>query len=80
MAMESKTYPIRKYTNGYEAHNIDMHPHGKIYRDPHNSTGLVALPCESLMLLKKDWTVVQFLNTITDLNRIEEELDLHRIL
>lgn len=71
---------IRKYENGYEAHLIDKHPHGKTYRDPHNPTDIVAFPEESIMLLTMDWTVVLFLNTIEDLNRTECELNLKRVL
>lgn len=72
--------PFRKYTNGYEAHLIDGHPNGKIYRDPHNPSGLVALPEESIMLLTECWSVVMFLNTIEDLNRIENEMNLKRVI
>lgn len=71
---------LRKYENGYEAHLIDKHPHGKTYRDPHNPTDIVAFPEESIMLLTMDWTVVLFLNTIEDLNRTECELNLKRVL
>ncbi len=71
---------IRRYENGYEAHLIDKHPHGKTYRDPHNPTDIVAFPEESIMLLTMDWTVVLFLNTIEDLNRTECELNLKRVL
>lgn len=71
---------IRRYENGYEAHLIDVHPHGKIYRDQHNPSDIVAFPEESIMLLTKYWTVVMFLNTIEDLNRIETEMNLRRMI
>jgi len=76
----AKVLPFRKYENGYEAHAIDKHPHGKTYRDPHNPSGIVALPQESIMLLTSTWSVVMFLNTIEDLNRIECEMKLRRVL
>ena len=70
---------IRRYKNGYEAHYIDRTLHGKTYRMEGNPTGLVALPEEKIMLLTRDWTVVVFLEDLADLNRIECELNLHRI-
>ena len=71
---------LRRYENGYEAHVIDKHPHGKTYRDPHNPSDIVALPQESIMLLTSTWSVVMFLDTIEDLNRIECEMNLRRVL
>ena len=71
---------LRRYQNGYEAHIIDNHPHGNIYRDPHNSTGIMAQPDETIMLLQDCGVVVMFLNTIDDLNRIEGEMNLKRII
>lgn len=71
--------PFRKYENGYEAYLIDRHPHGKIYRDPHNPSGIVALPQESIMLVNSLWVVVMFLETTEDLNRIEKEMNLRRV-
>ena len=76
---EVETSLIRRYRNGYEAHYIDRTLHGKTYRMAGNPTGLVALPEEKIMLLTRDWTVVVFLEDLADLNRIECELNLHRI-
>jgi len=76
MAAESL---IRRYENDYEAHVIDKHPHGKMYRDPHNPSDIVAYPEESIMLLHLG-TVVVFLNNISDLNRTENELKLKRVI
>ena len=72
--------PFRKYENGYEAYLIDEHPHGKIYRDPHNPSNIVALPQESIMLVNSLRVVVMFLETIEDLNNIEKEMNLRRVL
>ena len=69
---------IRKYTNGYEAHWIDDHLHGKTYRDVHNGLGYVALPDEQIMLLNGSGVVVVFLESLSDLDRMEEELRLQR--
>lgn len=71
---------LRRYENGYEAHDIDKHPHGKIFRDPHNPSGIVALPERSIMLLNTCGVVVVFLNNIEDLNRIECAMNLRRVL
>lgn len=71
---------LRKYENGYEAHLIDKHPHGKTYRTLGNPSGLLAYPEESIMLLNRYWTVVMFLETIEDLDRIEFEMNLKRVL
>ena len=67
---------IRGYSNGYTAHWIDMHPHGKVYRDVNNGLGYVAFPDEQIMLLHRDGPVVMFLNTIEDLDRIEKRMKL----
>lgn len=69
---------IRGYANGYTAHWIDMHPHGKTYRTLDNASGLVALPDEQIMLLHRDGPVVMFLETTGDLDRIEKEMHLQR--
>lgn len=69
---------IRGYANGYTAHWIDMHPHGKTYRTFDNASGLVALPDEQIMLLHRDGPVVMFLKTFDDLDRIEKEMHLVR--
>lgn len=71
---------IRKYNNGYEAHWIDIHPHGEIYRDVHNNLGYVAFPDEQIMLLNNSGVVVVFLNSLSDLDRIEKELHLQKPL
>lgn len=71
---------IRKYANGYEAHWIDSHPHGKTYRDVHNGLGYVALPNEQIMLLNSSGVVVVFLESLSDLDRMEEELHLQQAL
>ena len=76
----AKASLIRRYENGYEAHAIDKHPHGKTYRNPHNPTGIVAFPEEGIMLLTSTWSVVMFLDTIEDLNRIECEMKLKRVI
>ena len=77
---QSKVSLLRRYENGYEAHIIDNHPHGKIYRDVHNPLDIVAFPEESVMLLTKDGVVVMFLNTISDMNEIEQKMNLKRII
>lgn len=69
---------IRGYANGYTAHWIDMHPHGKTYRTLDNASGLVALPDEQIMLLHRDGPIVMFLETLNDLDRIEKEMRLVR--
>lgn len=69
---------IRKYTNGYEAHWIDGHPHGKTYRDVHNGLGYVAYPNEQIMLLNSSWVVVVFLESLSDLDKMEKELKLQK--
>ena len=69
---------IRGYANGYTAHWIDMHPHGKTYRTLDNASGLVALPDEQIMLLHRDGTIVMLLKTLDDLDRIEKEMRLVR--
>lgn len=71
---------IRKYTNGYEAHWIDDHSHGKTYRDVHNELGYVALPNEQIMLLNRSGVVVAFLESFSDLDKIEKELKLQNPL
>lgn len=75
---DTKASLIRKYTNGYEAHWIDGHPHGKTYRDVHNGLGYVALPDEQIMLLNGSGVVVVFLESLSDLDRMEEELRLQK--
>jgi len=69
---------IRGYANGYTAHWIDMHPHGKVYRDVNNGLGYVAFPEEQIVLLHRDGPVVMFLETTGDLDRIEKEMRLVR--
>lgn len=71
---------IRCYANGYTAHWIDMHPHGKVYRDINNGLGYVACPEEQIMLLHRDGPVVMFLKTTGDLDRIEKEMHLVRTI
>ena len=71
---------ISKYTNGYEAHWIDGHPHGKTYRDIHNGLGYVALPNEQIMLLNGSGVVVVFLESLSGLDRMEKELKLQNPL
>lgn len=75
---EETTSLIRRYSNGYEAHWIDSHPHGEIYRDVHNRLGIVAIPNEQIMLLNSSGVVVVFLESITDLDRVQEELHLQQ--
>ena len=67
---------IRKYTNGYEAHLIDKHPHCKFYRTPHNSSGIEALPHEKIMLLQTIGVVVMFLKDRAALAEIEKSMGL----
>jgi len=69
---------LRSYENGYEAHLIDKHPHGSIYRTYNNQSGLYAFPEESIMLLNRYWSVVMFLETTEDLDRIEAQMNLKR--
>ena len=69
---------IRRYENGYVACYIDRHPHGSMYRDPHNQTGVSALPAEQIMLLNRCGIVVVFLEAVGDLDRMEKELHLKR--
>ena len=65
---------IRKYTNGYEAHFIDRHPHGKFYRTV--NSGINAFPDEEIMLLQTSGIVVMFLKDITALKEIEKSMNL----
>ena len=65
---------IRKYTNGYEAHFIDRHPHGAFFRDPQNV--LSALPDEDIMLINSSGIVVMFLKKMGDLSEIEKSMRL----
>lgn len=65
---------IRKYTNGYEAHFIDRHPHGAFYRDPKND--LTAFPDEEIMLLDSSGVVVVFLKDKVALSEIEKSMRL----
>ena len=67
---------IRKYTNGYEAHWIDSHPHGKKYRYVHNGLGYVAFPDEQIMLLNGSGVVVIFLKSLSDLDKMQKVLKL----
>lgn len=67
---------IRKYTNGYEAHLIDRHPHGKYYRDVNNSSGIVAFQEEEIMLLNLSGVVVMFLRDRCELAEIEKSMNL----
>ena len=70
---------LRKYTNGYEAHLIDKHPHGLTYRDPRRPLGYGAFPEEKIMLLQRYGCVVMFLETMEDLDRIEKQMHLERV-
>ena len=70
--------PIREYTNGMKVYEIDSHPHGKIYRDPHNKIGIVCFPNESLMLLNSSGCVFLFITNISELNNIEVKMNLIR--
>lgn len=67
---------IRKYTNGYEAHFIDRHPHGKFYRTVNNGSGINAFPDEEIMLLQTCGIVVMFLKDRTALKEIEKSMNL----
>lgn len=77
---KTKPYPdgslIRKYTNGYQAHYIDMHPHGKTYRKRDNETYSWAFPEEKIMLLTRDGVVVVFLEELSNLEEIEKSMHL----
>lgn len=68
------------YANGYTAHWIDMHPHGKAYRDVNNGMSAVAFPNEQIVLLHRCGTIVLFLETLDDLDRIEQEMHLERTI
>ena len=70
---------IKKYTNGYEAHLIDKHPHGEFYRDINNSCGVVAYPEEKIMLLQSAGCVVVFLKDRSELGEIEKSMKLQSI-
>ena len=71
---------IRGYANGYTAHWIDMHPHGKLFRDVNNGLDYVAFPDEQIVLLHRGGPVVMFLKTTGDLDRIEQEMHLVRTI
>ena len=73
-----KDISIRKYTNGWRVYDIDSHPHGKVYRDPHNKLGFECYPFEHLMLVNSSGCVVLFLRNISDLNRTEKDMGLIR--
>lgn len=68
---------IRKYTNGYEAHFIDRHPHGAFYRDPKND--LAAYTDEKIMLLNPLGVVVVFLKDKVALSEIEKSMKLQSV-
>lgn len=76
--LQERASMIRGYSNGYTAHYIDMHPHGKVYRDIHNGSGIVAFPEEQIVLLQQYGSIVMFLKSIDDLDRIEQEMHLVR--
>ena len=76
----AKSSLIRRYENGYEAHYIDRHPYGKFYRAVGNASGRTAFPEETIMLLNSQWSVVMFLETTEDLDRIECEMNLKRAI
>ena len=76
--LQERASMIRGYSNGYTAHWIDMHPHGKIYRKLNNKSGLVAFPDEHIMLLHRDGVVVMFIKTLDDLYEIEQKMRLQR--
>ena len=78
--MQERGSMIRGYANGYTAHWIDMHLHGKVYRDVNNGLGYVAFPEEQIVLLHRDGPVVMFLKTTDDLDRIEQEMHLVRTI
>lgn len=73
---DTKASLIRKYANGYEAHWIDSHPHGKKYRYVHNRLGYVAFPDEQIMLLNRSGVVVVFLKSLSDLDKMQKVLKL----
>lgn len=70
---------IAKYTNGYEAHFIDKHPHGEFYRNRDNDSGVYCFPEETIMLLNRDGVVVVFLENESNLEEIEKGMKLERI-
>lgn len=73
-----KDISIREYTNEWRVYDIDSHPHGKVYRDPHNELGFVCYPFEHLMLVNSSGCVVLFLRNISELNRTEKDMGLIR--
>ena len=73
-----KDISIREYTNGWRVYDIDSHPHGKVYRDPHNKLGFECYPFEHLMLVNSSGCVVLFLRNISDLNMTEKSMGLIR--
>lgn len=76
--MNKEPIYIREYTNGWRVYDIDSHPHGKIYRDPHNNLGYMCYPDEHLMLVNYCGCVVLFLRNISDLNEVEKSMGLER--
>lgn len=68
---------IKTYTNGYEAHWIDEHPHGSMYRKLDNPSGLLAFPEEKIMVvIASTNTVVVFLERLSNLDEFEKSMHL----
>ena len=78
MSGSNNCVSIREYTNGWMVYDIDSHPHGKVYRDPHNELGFECCPDEHLMLVQSSGVVVLFLKNISDLNGVEKRMGLIR--
>lgn len=71
---------IRRYSNGFEAHWIDKHPHGRFYRLVGDESTVSAFLEETIMLLNTSGVVVMFLEKMEDLDRIEREMRLESIV
>lgn len=64
---------FKRYTNGYEAWYIEDHPHKDVLRDFRR--GIFAFPEEKIVVMH-DGTVVVFLETINDLDKLEKDMHL----
>lgn len=71
---------IRRYSNGFEAHWIDKHPHGRFYRLVGDESTVTAFLEETIMLLNTSGVVVMFMEKMEDLDRIEREMRLEPIV
>ena len=72
MKIEYKT-PFRKYTNGYEAWNIECHPQSEFLRSVNNV--LCALPGEIIVIMHHG-IVVLYVKDLRNLDELEKEMGL----